>query len=169
MGFGQHATASQRNKDKGYPVGLKKLKTGRMTQAEIMNGVNHATIIKTEKSAHNEVTLTHANGTVVCRLRRTNIVTITDGGAVLVNTGGWNTPTTRRHVMNFLKRHGFQISMWGDKKRGGNVLSAPGTEKLKAEVSFKQWVVFNLCGGYLTALGTDLDTVTDGGQHVSTG
>ena len=161
MGFGQHATASQRNKDKGYPAGTKVLKVGRMTQAEIMDGVNHATIIKTEKSAHNEVTMTHANGTVVCRLRRTNIVTITDGGAVLVNTGGWNTLTTRRHVVNFLKRHGFGISMWGDIKRGGNVLAVPGDGKSKQEVVFKHWVIFNLGGGYLTALGHELDTITD--------
>ena len=161
MGFGQHATASQRNKDKGYPAGTKVLKVGRMTQAEIMDGVNHATIIKTEKSAHNEVTLTYANDTVVCRLRRTNIVTITKDGVVLVKTGGWNTLTTRRHAMNFLKRQGFQISMRGDKKRGGNVLAVPGDGKSKQEVVFKQWAIFNLRGGYLTALGTKADTVTD--------
>ena len=82
-------------------------------------------------------------------------------GAGLGKTGGWKPMTPRRHIRNFLGRHGFQISMWGDIKRGGNVLAVSGDGKSKQEVVFKQWAIFNLRGGYLTDLGTKADTITD--------
>jgi len=89
----------------------------------------------------------------VCRLRETNIVEIGDNGAVLIDTGGWNTITTRRHATDFLKRHGFNISLWGDKRRGGNLLtlySSDGNDR--TEIPFKKSVAFNREGAYKSDL-----------------
>lgn len=153
MGFGQHMKVDNRQKDTGYPVPITKVKWGRMTKEEIMAGVYGPDVIDAKITAHNEVTFCHANGALVCRLRETNIAYIGDNGAVLIDTGGWNTITTRRHVTDFLKRHGFKINVWGDKRRGGNILVLwTNDSNDRTEIPFKQKIVFNREGGFQSDL-----------------
>ncbi len=156
MGFGQYATAEIRNRDKGYPKGTTDLKVGRMTKDEILADANLGGLVSSVKSAHNELTLTYESGTVVCRLRETNIVTLSPGGYILINTGGWNTPTTRSHVMNFLASQNFQINMWGDKKAGGNRIKFTTGENIKVGDIFRQWVIIYPDGGTLSDLDGSL-------------
>jgi len=153
MGFGQHMKVDDLQRECRYPVSRTKVKTGRMTKAEILAGVTDADYVDATISAHNEVTIQYKGGFLVCRLRETDIVAIGPGDSVVINTGGWNTITTRRHVVNFLKRHGFQISLWGDKKRGGNVLTLYHNDgNDRTEIPFKQRVVFNREGGFKSDL-----------------
>lgn len=125
---------------RGYPSTA--VKVGSMTRDEIMSGVERHTrdIVSTKKTAHNEVTRIYTDGTVVCRLRETDIVTIYPHGPIDINTGGWNTRTTRRHIVDFLERHNFPVTIWGDKKRGGNVLTLTRGD-VTSEIVFEQTVI----------------------------
>lgn len=156
MGFGQYMKVDDLRKEAVYPVSRTRVKTGRMTKTEIMAGVDPEAVIDATISAHNEVTIRYVWGALVCRLRETDIVEIGPNGVVLLNTGGWNTITTRRHMRNFLQRHGFSILVWGDKKRGGNVLTLyRDDENDRTEIVFKQRVLFNSSGGFLSDLGVE--------------
>lgn len=151
MGFGQHTKADNTRRDAGYPVPRSEVKVGRLTMVEIMAGVEAADYIDAKISAHNEVTIRYNGGSLVCRLIGTNIVEINADATVVIDTGGWNTMSTRRHVVNFLNRHGFGISMWGDIKRGGNVLALYSNDgKDCTEIVFKNRVMFNQEGGFVT-------------------
>lgn len=121
MGFGQYTEETTRTgKDRGFPEGVP-LKTGRMTREEIMANVDAKDIVNQKQTGHNEITRFLKDGTIICRLRETDIVTLAGNRSWMqIDTGGWNTHTTRRHVMNFSLRWNFQISVWGDKKVGGN-------------------------------------------------
>lgn len=153
MGFGQHTRTDHRGPVTGYPVPRSEVKVGRMTKVEVMAGVVNADIIDSKISAHNEVTIRYNGGALVCRLRETNIVEIATNATVLIDMGGWNTITTRRHVRNFLKRNGVEISLWGDIKRGGNVLVLPSSiTNDRTEIVFKNKVMFNKVGGFMTDL-----------------
>ena len=153
MGFGQYATTQKRNRDKGYPVDTVDLKVGRMTMAEIMADVEGDSVVSQRKTAHNEVTRECSTGIIVCRLRETDIVLYhPKHNWVILNTGGWNTPTTRRHIMNFLRRKNFPISVWGDKKVGGNfVMGDIGGNKV--EGVFKQRATIHADGSFISDLG----------------
>ena len=107
------------NRDSGSPVPQDKVKYGRMSMEAIMKDMDYEGMVSFVKSAHNEVTRTMKDGRIICRLRETDIVTICDT-QITINTGGWNTKTTRRHIEAFLARHNFQISILGVKKEGGN-------------------------------------------------
>ncbi len=108
-----------RNARKGYAPGTGKLKMGYMNNDEIMAGVDSPHIIKVERTTHNEVTMTTKKGLTICRLRETNIAWVNDHGEFGLNTGGWNTIITRRHMQDFLKRQNFDVQIRGDKKAGG--------------------------------------------------
>ena len=151
MGFGQHTKTDHGGRATGYPVPRADVKVGRFTKVEIMAGVNDADIIDAKISAHNEVTIRYNGGSLVCRLIGTNIVEINADATVVIDTGGWNTVTTRRHVMNFLNRNGVGISLWWDIKRGGNVLVLPSNiANERTEIVFRNRVMFNKVGGFVT-------------------
>ncbi len=156
MGFGQHTKADHGVRATGYPVPRPDVKVGRMTKAEIMESADLACVIDAKISAHNEVTIRYTGGSLVCRLRETNVVEIGPNAVVLIDTGGWNTITTRRHIRNFLKRQGWQISLWGDKRKGGNVLTLYGIfNHERIEIVFKQRAMFNMTGGFISDLEDD--------------
>lgn len=151
MGFGQYHEATTNlnerreaaglpveQRDSGFPVPREDVKTGRMTNAEIMADVD-ADPVSVKRTGHNEVTRVLKSGTIICRLRETDIVHLFRDGCIEIDTGGWNTPTTRRHIMDFLSRHNFSCSIYGDKKRGGNVLTGIKTGDA-SEIIFKQMV-----------------------------
>ena len=150
MGFGQYMGEDTRtSKDLGYPVPRGEVKYGRMTLDEIMADLDSDPILSSAKSAHNEVTITYKNGSIVCRLRETNIVYLHPNGAYHLDTGGWNTPTTKRHMVNFLARHGFPISLWGDKKRGGIILRDHRGNAEDTEILFKKTATVFGVGDFL--------------------
>lgn len=160
MGFGQYHEATTslnerreaaglpvEQRDSGFPVPREDVKTGRMTNAEIMADVD-ADPVSVKRTGHNEVTRLLDNGTIICRLRETDIVYLFANGVIKIDTGGWNTPTTRRHVMDFLSRHKFYCSLFGDKKRGGNILTGI-RQGDTTDIIFKESVVIFTDGTYL--------------------
>lgn len=156
MGFGQYAKVDDVQREAGYPVPRTKVEYGRMTKPEIMAEVSDHDYIDAKFSAHNEITIRYKDGALVCRFRETNVVEIDGNNVVVIDTGGWNTISTRRHVIDFLKRHGFKISMWGDKRRGGNVLILPYShENERQEIPFKKQIMFNQEGGVVSDLGNE--------------
>lgn len=62
------------------------------TKKAILEGVEYTTA---KLIANNTVKYTKADGTVVIRLHRTDIITTTPDGTVILNSGGWLTPTTK--------------------------------------------------------------------------
>lgn len=67
----------------------------RRTKREIMEGVD---CISSKLIDHNTVRYARENGDVVIRLHLTDIVTFKLGDKVVLNTGGWNTVTTRDRI-----------------------------------------------------------------------
>jgi hypothetical protein len=142
MGFGQHTNSGRAGKTAGYPVPRNQVKIGRMTTPQIMQGVSDTDIVKTERTGHNEVKRTLSDGRVIYRLRETDIITFYPTGIVLINTGGRNTMTTRRHLMDILKRHNFQTTIWADKKGGGNILKLWKHDKMREFRFIQSLVIF---------------------------
>jgi hypothetical protein len=86
---------------RGYPKGVPVI-VGKMTLPELCKTFSGtAQVVKT---AHNEVTACYPSGRVVVRLRETDILTFEPDGTVIFCTGGWNTVTTRRHMIAAFKR-----------------------------------------------------------------
>lgn len=149
--FGYEVQPDSR-KDRGYSVPGSEVAWGRMTVAQIMEGADMRGLVSHKKSAHNEVTLTYENGVKVCRFRGTDIVQI-DGfsNLILLDTGGWNTISTRRHMMDFLAREGVTVGLWGAKKGDKrNVLCFFTYGGTRGEFYFTQLILFNPVGGILT-------------------
>jgi hypothetical protein len=121
---------------RGYPVPHEEVKVGYMNNAEIMADVDDEGIIEQTRTANNEVTRTMADGRIICRLRETDIAAIYPSRCFALDTGGWNTPTTRNHMQNFLQRHGFLATVGGSKKRGGIIL------RMKAGGFWREIAVF---------------------------
>lgn len=159
MSYGQYSRTGDRlayerevgyrepKKDGGYPVPREDVKSGRMTKAEIMADIDESEVVESKKTAHNEITRKLRNGAIICRLRETDIVTLWPDGGYRVNTGGWNTPTTRRHVMDFLSRHKIPATLWGDKKAGGNLLRDLRGNTAR-EIKFREYVTVFADGSY---------------------
>lgn len=130
MGFGQYAGHGRGLRDAGWKDGAP-LKVGRMTQADVLAKVKDG-YLSYRKSGHNESTRRHEDGTEIVRLRETDILTIIPederGQMVLyVNTGGWNTVTTRQHLMGAIHRYikPDGLSIWGQRiRRNGKTVSA---------------------------------------------
>ena len=146
---------AKRNQDKSYPVGTKTVKWGHMTLAKIMAGADTDDLVETVKSGNNELTLVYRDGTIVCRLREQDIVTLTKSGIILIDTGGWNTPTTRTHVMNFLTVRGYQINMRGVKEGGGNIVSLAGNDFEIMEISFNSTLAIFKTGDHVADMEVD--------------
>ena len=110
----------------GTPPSAKtELPSGRMSNAEILSGFHYlvdVTKLRFTRTAHNELTF-DADGTTTVRYRDTNIVTVKANGDVLVATGGWNTPSTRRHILNALTRLGYKATLKGQKAIKGICIS----------------------------------------------
>jgi len=151
MGYGQYTTAERRNRDKGYPEGTKDLKVGRMDFEQIMDDVDERDLLDATTSGHNEITLTYKGGLVVCRVRDTNVVSI-NNRFVLIDTGGWNTLTTRRHVNDFLAAQSLRIVIRGDKKAGGNFLEGV-IEGVEIEGCFARRILIDWVTGDISTDG----------------
>jgi hypothetical protein len=135
--------------DRGYPVPLSEVKVGYMNNAEIMaDAPGEAITVSQKRTAHNEVTRVTTTGVQVCRLRETDIVALSLDGSFTLDTGGWNTPTTKRHMVDFLKRNKIPVTLWGDKKRGGIILRDLRGENPR-EIIFKSLVTVFADGSWL--------------------
>ncbi len=135
------------------------VKVGRMTNAEILAGVDMTDVVSVVRSAHNEITRTFKNGKVIVRLRETDIVIVfPETGSVLINTGGWNTVTTRRHINDFLSRQNFPARICKARKGGGvNVLVQWGQELIRQGNFQTRCVIGKWSGGYFII--DDADTI----------
>jgi len=71
----------------------------RRSKAEIMDGIN---CIKSRKIANNTVEYTKKNGDTIIRLHLTDILTFKKNGAVILNSGGWQTVTTKERINRYL-------------------------------------------------------------------
>lgn len=72
---------------------------GRRTKAEILDG---AQAVESRFVARNTVEWKDADGARHIRLHRTDILTFHPDGSIRINTGGWNTITTRDRINAFL-------------------------------------------------------------------
>jgi len=78
----------------------------RRTKREIMSGVD---CVESRIVDHNTVEYTRDNGDRVIRLHLTNIVTYRANGTVELNTGGWNTVTTRDRINKQIETFGWRM------------------------------------------------------------
>ncbi len=69
------------------------------SKREIMEGVEN--VVKSKIIARNTVEYVKGDGTVVVRLHRTDIITRTLGGMYVLNSGGWQTVTTKDRINKF--------------------------------------------------------------------
>jgi hypothetical protein len=83
----------------------------RRTKREIMAGVD---CVKSRLIDHNTVEYERANGERVIRLHLTDIVTYRTDGTVVLNTGGWNTITTRDRINKQLEETCPGWRMWSE-------------------------------------------------------
>lgn len=127
-------------RDKGYPI---EPTYGPRTKADIMDGVDH---VKARKLTGRSVEYWRANGDRVIRLHRTDIVTFHADRRVSLDTGGWQTPTTRQNMMEHLPQG---VCIWGDKRRGGNILHFGAID-----IAFPSRCTFRIEGGRLQVLAT---------------
>jgi hypothetical protein len=73
----------------------------RKTVAQIMSGVDVAPGTKPKSMAINTVRYTDANGDTRYRFHETDIVIAHKDGTFTLNTGGWNTPTTKERISRY--------------------------------------------------------------------
>lgn len=82
--------------------------TSAKNKTQVMEGATSAAISTSKFVARNTVEFTTVEGEKVVRLHATNVVTVKANGRVILNTGGWHTPTTRNRINTFAPA-GFQI------------------------------------------------------------
>lgn len=112
--------------------------SGRMTKAEILHDVPPEIYRRARRTAHNEY---ERPGTVegwlatTVRYQSTDIVTVwreTFNGEPVyylkLDFGGWHTISTRRHIMDAARRHGWGVVIraWGEMHSEVRVYSVPG-------------------------------------------
>lgn len=78
------------------------------TKSEIMDGVDG--VVESKVVANNTVRYTKANGDVALRLHHTDVVTRRKDGKIVLDSGGWLTPTTKDRINGEIREHGFNIS-----------------------------------------------------------
>ena len=90
----------------------------RETIAQIMKGVD---FVHKKKIANNTVEYLRENGEKVIRLHHTDIITFKVNGDIVLNSGGWQSATTKERMNEYLP-NGFYIyqekSVWYLDKRG---------------------------------------------------
>lgn len=70
----------------------------RKTKRQILEGVNLENIAKSKIVANNTLQVNYKNGDIAVRLHNTNIFTIKNNGNLVLNSGGWRTPTTKNRI-----------------------------------------------------------------------
>lgn len=75
---------------------------GKRTKADILSGVS-AEIVKSKFVDNNTVEYTTADGRRVIRLHDTDIITYMPNGKIILNSGGWRTPTTKDRINSLVK------------------------------------------------------------------
>ena len=74
------------------------------------------------KVSKNNTTVTNVNGTKVCTLYSTPVVTFRESGRVVtLNTGGFYTATTRTRMTQCFREWGIPLSVGFSKKEGNRV------------------------------------------------
>ncbi len=71
------------------------------TKKEMLEGLQSETIVSSKKIANNTLEINLLDGTKAIRLHHTNVVTITKNGTVILDSGGWMTPTTKDRINCF--------------------------------------------------------------------
>jgi hypothetical protein len=79
-----------------------------MRISEQLLGVARAEDMKPKRVARNTVRYTRTDGTIVWRLHRTDVVTKHPDGTFTLNTGGWETVTTKDRINNYSPARVFQ-------------------------------------------------------------
>lgn len=86
----------------------------RRTKRDIMDGVD---CTESKLIDHSTVEYLRVDGTRVVRLHKTDIVTVRTDGTVVLNSGGWNTVTTRDRINDQLEKHCPGWRMWSEKNQ----------------------------------------------------
>lgn len=81
---------------------------GRQSLSAMMEGVAHAANPKPAIACYNVAHYTAPNGDKVWRQRYTDIVTLHADGTATLDSGGWNTVTTKRKINEFSKARLYQ-------------------------------------------------------------
>ena len=136
--------------------------------------------VKSTMPARNTLDYTLADGTRRIRLHQTDVVTIHPNGGVTLNTGGWNSHTTRARINEFAPAH---IGVYTDKGNihvnvttqwetresfGGGTYQAP---KVRHAYPFRETVYIGPRGGVKSdtngaALARDRNRIDSFMRHV---
>lgn len=106
---------------RGYPT--TEVTWGPRTLDELTSDFDADNIVSRTKLGKATAEIVLKSGVILCRLHETVIAKINTKGSLWLNTGAWNTVTTYRHMQKFAARHGFKISIGGNKKTGGNIVT----------------------------------------------
>lgn len=71
------------------------------TKKEILEGIPSETIGANKKIANNTLLINFLDGSQAVRLHNTNVVMTTPSGSIILDSGGWMTPTTKDRINNF--------------------------------------------------------------------
>ena len=72
----------------------------KQTKTEMLEGITHL-IFKSKIIANNTVEIQYQNGDRAIKLHNTDVVTFKANGDVILNSGGWKTPTTKDRINRF--------------------------------------------------------------------
>ncbi|MFX0210535.1 MAG: hypothetical protein ACFFDT_31435 [Candidatus Hodarchaeota archaeon] len=80
----------------------------RQTKNEILEGINQS-ISSSKFIANNTLEILYANGDRAIRLHNTDVITFKADGTVILNSGGWRTPTTKERINRFCENSSWQL------------------------------------------------------------
>lgn len=127
MGFGQYTTGNRHK----YPMDPQ-VTAGRHTIADLKRWLPHGWD-EVKKTAHNELTATYPDGTVRVLYHRTVIVTKKPDGSIVIDNGGYGTPSTAQHIMGACARLGFRL--WGSHVDGNFVVGGCDGDRKRVHVT----------------------------------
>lgn len=132
MSFGQYTTGT-RHYYPSTPI------VGRRRVRDMIAGLPRDGWVKAIRTAHNEVTRFYPKGRrlAVVRLHDTDIVTLYRNGRIVLDNGGWYTPTTATHMTGAIKGlTGRYISVYNNtRKKGKPTFEAAGQKSVHGRLT----------------------------------
>lgn len=114
------------------------MRANRQTKRQICDGIvgehTGARVI-----ANNTVQYTNSKGEIVIRLHNTDIITYKKNGSVVLNTDGWQTPTTKERLNRYMSERHIRIEQKNHKWTVNGVPFVDGIEIRKDGTIPQKW------------------------------
>jgi hypothetical protein len=112
------------------------------TKKQILEGIEDL-ILKAKRVDNNTYEVNYKNEDKAIRLHHTDVVTVKPNGDMILDSGGWKTPTTKARISRFSKLHMLQKDfVWYVGKEFGWKINSPTFPM----VEFYDGITFNKKG-----------------------